>query len=236
MITSVSNAASYVSGAVSPGENIVIFGSGIGPATLTLGTLSNNAFTTTVGNTQVFFDNIPAPIIYARTDQTSVMVPYGVAGRTTTNIRIVYTGVQSDAIPYNVVAAAPGIYTANSSGTGQGAILNQNFSVNSSANPAAKGSVVTIYLTGEGTTSPAGVDGRIAPADGSGLFKPLLPVTATIGGENVTVEYYGTAPGIVYGVMQVNLRIPANAASGNLPVVVRVGVNGTQPNVTVAVQ
>jgi uncharacterized protein (TIGR03437 family) len=236
VITSVSNAASYVSGAVSPGENIVIFGNGIGPATLTLGTLTNNAFVTTVGNTQVFFDNIPAPIIYARTDQTSVMVPYGIAGRTTTNIRIVYTGVQSDSIPYNVVAAAPGIYTANSSGSGQGAILNQNFSVNSSANPAAKGSVVTIYLTGEGTTSPAGVDGRIAPVDGSGLFRPLLPVTATIGGQPATVEYFGTAPGIVYGVMQANLRIGANAATGNLAVVINVGVNSTQPNVTVAVQ
>ena len=236
VITSVANAASYVSGAVSPGENIVIFGNGIGPATLTLGTVTGNAFPTTVGNTQVFFDNVPAPILYARADQTSVMVPYGVSGRTTTNMRIVYSGVQSDVIPYNVAAATPGIYTANSSGSGQGAILNQDFSVNSSAIPAAKNSVVTIYLTGEGTTSPASVDGRVAPIDGSGLFKPLLPVTATIGGEAVTVEYFGTAPGIVYGVMQVNLRIPANAASGNLPVVVRVGVNATQPNVTVAVQ
>jgi uncharacterized protein (TIGR03437 family) len=164
------------------------------------------------------------------------MVPYGVAGRATTNIRVVYSGVQSDTIAYNVVAATPGIYTANASGSGQGAILNQDFTVNAAARPAAKGSVVTIYLTGEGVTSPASVDGRIAPIDGSGLFKPLLPVTATIGGQAATVEYYGTAPGIVYGVMQVNLRIPANAATGNLAVSIGVGSNTTQPNVTVAVQ
>lgn len=236
VINSVANAASYVSGAVSPGENIVIFGTGIGPATLTTATLSNNAFPTTVGNTQVFFDNIAAPIIYARADQTSVMVPYGVAGRTTTSIRIVYSGVQSDAIPYNVLAAAPGVYTANASGTGQGAILNQDYSVNAAARPAAKGSVVTVYLTGEGVTSPASTDGRIAPVDGTGLFKPVLPVTATIGGQAATVEYYGTAPGIVYGVMQVNLRIAADSASGNLPVVISVGSNNTQASVTVAVQ
>jgi uncharacterized protein (TIGR03437 family) len=236
VINSVGNAASYVAGAVSPGENIVLFGSGIGPATLTAATLSNNSFPTTLGSTQVFFDNIAAPIIYARADQTSVMVPYGVAGRATTNIRVVYSGVQSDTIAYNVVAATPGIYTANASGSGQGAILNQDFTVNAAARPAAKGSVVTIYLTGEGVTSPASVDGRIAPIDGSGLFKPLLPVTATIGGQAATVEYYGTAPGIVYGVMQVNLRIPANAATGNLAVSIGVGSNTTQPNVTVAVQ
>jgi len=63
-------------------------------------------------------DSIAAPIIYASAGQTSVMVPYGVSGRTTTNIRVVYSGVQSDAIPYNVVAAGPGVYTANSSGSG----------------------------------------------------------------------------------------------------------------------
>jgi uncharacterized protein (TIGR03437 family) len=108
--------------------------------------------------------------------------------------------------------------------------------VNGASKPAAKNSVVTVYLTGEGVTSPGGTDGRIAPIDGSGLYKPLLPVTATIGGQAATVEYYGTAPGILYGVMQVNLRIPANAASGDLPVAINVGPTSSQPNVTVAVQ
>jgi uncharacterized protein (TIGR03437 family) len=111
--------------------------------------------------------------------------------------------------------------------------------VNWASRQAAKNSFVTVYLTGEGATNaPAATnfDGRIAPIDGTGLYKPNLPVTATIGGQTATVEYYGTAPGIVYGVMQVNLRIPANAASGNLPVVVSVGANNSQSSVTVAVQ
>ena len=229
VFTAVANAASYVNGPVSPGENIVIFGTGLGPATLTLGHVTGNAFDTTLANTQVFFDNTPAPIIYTRADQTSVMVPYGVAGRATTSIRVVFSGVQSDPITYSVVNTAPGIYAANSAGSGQGAILNQDFSVNTAGSAAAKNSVVAVYMTGEGTTAPASGDGVVAPIDGTGLYKPILAVTATVGGVPATVEYYGSAPGIIYGVMQVNVRIPANAPSGaNVPIVVTVGGNSTQ--------
>jgi uncharacterized protein (TIGR03437 family) len=239
VIQSIANSASYASGAVSPGENIVIFGTGIGPATLTSATVTNNAFPTTVANTQVFFDSVAAPIIYTSAGQTSVMVPYGISGRATTNIRVVYSTVQSDAISYNVATAAPGVYTANSAGTGQGAILNQDYSYNGpagspNAKPAAKNSVVTLYVTGEGFTN--GSDGVIAPTNGSGLFKPSQTVTATVAGLPATVQYYGSAPGIVYGVMQVNVQIPANAPSGSQPVVLSVGTSNTQANVTVAVQ
>jgi uncharacterized protein (TIGR03437 family) len=239
VFTTVSNAASYTSGAISPGENIVIFGTGIGPATLAMGQVMNNAFTTQVGNTQVTFDGIAAPIIYASAGQTSVMVPYGVAGRPSTSIRIIYQGVQSDAITYNVTGSAPGIYTANASGSGPGAILNQDFSVNTAAKPAAIGSTIAVYMTGEGSTQPASSDGVIAPVNGTGLYKPILPVTATVGGLPATVAYYGSAPGIVYGVMQVNVTIPAGVTPGpSVPVVITVGTNQTQSGaapVTVAV-
>jgi uncharacterized protein (TIGR03437 family) len=238
--TSVANAASYVAGAVAPGENIVIFGSGLGPATLAMGHLTNNVYDTTVANTRVLFDNVPAPIIYTSAGQTSVMVPYGVAGRPTTNIVVEYQGVQSNPLPYSVTNSAPGIYTANASGSGQGAILNQDYSVNSAANRAAVNSVVAVYMTGEGTTQPASPDGAIAPVNGTGLNKPVLPVTATVNGVPATIEYYGSAPGIVYGVMQVNVRIPAGTPSGpNVPIVIRVGTNSTQSGtagVTVAIQ
>jgi uncharacterized protein (TIGR03437 family) len=240
VFTAVANAASYVNGPVSPGENIVIFGTGLGPATLTVGHVTGSAFDTTLANTQVFFDNTPAPIIYTRADQTSVMVPYGVAGRATTSIRVVFSGVQSDPITYSVVNAAPGIYAGNSAGSGQGAILNQDFSVNTAGSAAAKNSVVAVYMTGEGTTAPASGDGVVAPIDGTGLYKPIQAVTATVGGLPATVEYYGSAPGIIYGVMQVNVRIPANAPSGaNVPIVFTVGGNSTQTGssaITVAVQ
>jgi uncharacterized protein (TIGR03437 family) len=216
----------------------VIFGTGIGPATLVLGHVTNGVVDPSAGNTRVLFDGVAAPVIYASALQTSVMVPYGVAGRTSTNVQVEFLGVQSAAIPFNLLQATPGIYTLNQAGTGPGATLNQDgVTVNGPGTPAAKGSVVSIYMTGEGQTTPVGADGAIIPADGTGLKKPNLAVTATIGGVAATVTYAGSAPGIVSGVMQVNVQIPAGAASGGaVPLVITVGTTPCQSGVTVAVQ
>jgi uncharacterized protein (TIGR03437 family) len=238
VVNAIINAASGSTGGLSPGENVTIFGTGIGPATLVGLQLSNGAVVTSVGNTRVLFDGTPAPVIYASATQTSVMVPYGIAGRTSTNIQVEYLGVQSVAITYNVVATAPGIYSLNLSGTGPGATLNQDGrTVNGPATPAPKGSVVAVYMTGEGQTTPAGTNGTVTPSDGTGLKKPNLQVTASIGGVAATVLYAGAAPGLVSGVMQVNLQIPDGAASGNaLPLQITVGNTNTQAGITIAVQ
>jgi uncharacterized protein (TIGR03437 family) len=160
------------------------------------------------------------------------MVPYGVAGRASTAVQVSYLGVPSAAISYNVAATVPGIYTLNQAGSGQGAIENQDFSINGSSNPAAKGSVVSVYMTGEGITSPASVTGQLAVS----LNKPVLPVTATINGVAATVQYAGSAPGEVYGVMQVNVLIPASTPTGTQSIVITVGTTNTQTGVTVAVK
>jgi uncharacterized protein (TIGR03437 family) len=240
VVNSVANAANYSTGAVSPGENIVIFGSGVGPATLVNGLVVNNAFTTVAGSTRVLFDNTAAPIIYASSGQTSVMVPYGVAGRTTTSIVVEYFGVQSAPLTYSVAPAAPGIYTLNQQGTGPGAILNQDgLTVNGVNNPEKRGNVIAIYMTGEGQTTPQGADGVIIPAVASALKKPNLPVTVTVGGIDAPVQYAGSAPSLVSGVMQVNVTIPLTVPVGTQPVVVTVGTAKSQSGAsaaTVAIQ
>jgi uncharacterized protein (TIGR03437 family) len=243
---SITNAASYAAGVVSPGENIVIWGTSIGPATLTYGALtaSGSALSTIAGNTRVLFDGVPAPVVYALATQTSVMVPYEVAGRPTTSIVVEYQGVQSTPLIYSVQAAVPGIYTQNLQGFGPGAILNQNgVTVNGPGTLAPKGSVVSVYMTGEGQTSPAGVTGAIVPVNVPAPWKqPVLKATATIAGLPATVQYYGSAPGEISGVMQVNVQIPANAPSGALPIVITLtnpstGLSySTQAQVTVSVQ
>ena len=166
------------------------------------------------------------------------MVPYGVSGRTSTNVQVEYLGVQSAATSFNVVPSAPGIYSLNLSGTGPGATLNQDGkTVNGPSTPAPKGSVVSVFMTGEGQTTPIGTNGTVTPSDGSPLKKPNLQVTATIGGLPATVLYAGAAPGIVSGVMQVNLQIPAGAPSGGaVPLTITVGTTNTQAGITVAVQ
>ena len=73
-----------------------------------------------------------------------------------------------------MAVAAPALFSANSSGKGNGAILNQDNTPNSPANPAEKGSVVVLFGTGEGQTNPRGVDGRIAmgATDAAGSEEP----------------------------------------------------------------
>lgn len=238
VLVAVKNAASYVAGAVSPGENIVIGGTGIGPATLAGAQLtSTGQLSTNVGNTQVLFDGTPAPIVYASATQTSVMVPYEIAGRSVTNIQVVYSNIPSAALAYNVVQAVPGIYSQNLQGFGPGVILNSNnVTVNGPNTPAAKGSEVVIYMTGEGVTIPSSTTGAVAGTPGNPANKPAQTVTATVGGLPATVVYAASAPGIVYGVMQVNINIPANAPTGALPLVINIGNTATQAGITVAVQ
>jgi uncharacterized protein (TIGR03437 family) len=235
-VNAIANAASYGLGAFAPGENIVIFGSNIGPPQLTGGTVTNGVVDTSLAATRVLFDGIPGPIIYALSTQTSVMVPYELAGRSTVSVVVEYQGVQSPSVPYSLALAAPGIYSQNAEGVGPGAILNQDYSINLPSKPAAKGSVVAVYMTGEGYT-PGAVDGAIATA----TLSPVLPVTATVGGIPATVRYAGTSPGIVTGATQVNVLIPANAPSGAaVPIVITVGTGtaaaSTQTGITLAVQ
>jgi uncharacterized protein (TIGR03437 family) len=131
------------------------------------------------------------------------------------NVTVEYKGVASTAVALNVSAAAPSIFTFNAAG--QGAILNLGVSPNSPANPAARGSLVAMFGTGEGQTDPPGVTGLIA--NGPKIQAPLLRVGITVGGITVggipaAIAYAGGAPQLVAGLFQVNFQIPDGAPSG----------------------
>jgi uncharacterized protein (TIGR03437 family) len=186
----------------------------------------------------VTFDGIPAPVIYTSSVVASVMVPYEIAGRVSTVMVVSYNGAASTPLQLRVVDTAPGIYTLTQNGSGQGAILDENGTVNSPANPEVSGHFIQIYGTGEGQTSPPGVDGRIS-ASQLPLPQPNLPVTVAIGGIEVPasdISYAGEAPSNVSGVIQVNARIPQGVGSGAVSVVIRVGGVPSQANVTVSVR
>jgi uncharacterized protein (TIGR03437 family) len=92
---------------------------------------------------------------------------------------------------------------------------------------------VLIFASGEGQTSPPGVDGKLAVVP---LPTPLLAVEVTIGGQRAIVDYVGGAPGLVAGVVQINVRIPENVTPGNaVPIVVRFGTYISPDNVTLAI-
>jgi uncharacterized protein (TIGR03437 family) len=230
------NAASFQpgpnGGAVAPGEIISIFGAGIGPSHPASGyDAQSNTFATSVAGTQVFFDGTPAPIIYASSTQTSLVVPYEVASQSAgaTQVTISYQTVQSTPVTLSVAGNVPGIFALLANGVGQAAALNQDFSVNSSSNPEKPGNVVQVFLTVGG--DKGGVDGALAT---TAVYEAIPFVT--IGGQYAHVIYAGPSPGSVWGLTQVDVVIPTTVQQGgDVPLVINYSGISAQPGVTIAV-
>jgi uncharacterized protein (TIGR03437 family) len=232
-LDAVVDAASYQSGTVSPGEIVALFGTGMGPAQLAGGMLtSENQFSAAVAGVTVLFDGIPAPLIYVSAGQIAAVVPYEMGGAAT-QVEVEYQGNTSVALAVPVAASTPGIFSADASGAGQAAALNQDYSLNSQSKPAAAGSTIVLFATGAGFSNPSEIDGSLAA---SPFPTPLLPVSLTIGGVAAEVEYAGAAPGEIAGLLQINAKIPAALSVGPQPVVLTVGAISSQSNLTISVQ
>ena len=233
------NAADYSGGRISPGEIVVLFPSHVGPAVLTGAMLdADGRVTTSLGETRVFFDDIAAPMVYSMSGQVSAIVPYEVANHSTTQVVVEYQGVRSAPVTLPVVESAPALFTLDSSGNGQAAMLNETGCCNSARNPAARGAIAVLYATGEGETIPPGIDGSISVYPRIADYPvPKLPVQVTVGGEPAGIIYAGEAPHMAKGSLQVNFRVPANAPLGDaVPVVLTVGSSRSRDGVTMAVR
>ncbi len=240
-VAGVTSAASFAVGPVSPGEIVSVFGSNLGPAPPGVGMQLNSAgtaLTTSLGGTQVFFDDVPAALTYAGAGQVNGVVPYGVAGKPTTQLTVAYQGGTSAPVTLNVQAATPAVFSLDFQGEGNGAILNQDNSLNGKSKPAARGSVVQIFLTGGGVTNPASTDGWITTLiDGQWPLLTAQPVTVTIGGvASPQINYSGGAPGAVAGLTQINAVVPDSVTPGSaLPLVIGIGSWQSQSGITIAV-
>jgi uncharacterized protein (TIGR03437 family) len=235
-VRSIVNAASLAPSVAVPGLIATIFGADLGPATPVSAQVTPQGFIdTTLGGVRVLFDGIPAPILYASATQVNVVVPYEIAGRFSTRMRVEARNQNSPDVELRVADTAPGVFTTSGSGSGQGAVLNQNGTVNGAGNPEQRGNVIVIYATGHGQTTPQGTTGRVMPSND--LRRVVAPVVVRIGGREAEVFYAGSAPGLVSGALQINARIPADAATGsNVPVEVQIGNAVSQTGVTVAIQ
>ena len=238
VINAVVNAASYSAGPVAPGEMVVIFGSSMGPPGLvTLQLDKNGNAASALSGVQVLFTSpstisIASPLVYVSASQIAAMVPYSLAGAQSTTVWVFYGTTYSSPFPIAVAQAAPGIFSSDASGKGQGAIANSDGSLNSSSKPAAPGSYVTFYLTGMGQTTPPGSDGSLATTAAT----LSSPVSVQIGGQPAQLLYAGAAPGNVDGFAQINAVIPTNLPSGgSLPLVVQMGGVSSQSGLTIAV-
>jgi uncharacterized protein (TIGR03437 family) len=248
MPASVTSSASNVAeNAIAPGELITIKGTQLGPSTaVSFKVNAQGSVDSTLGGVQVLFDNNPGTPIYVSATQINVIVPYEIAGRAFTNIVVVYQTQRSSPIQQVVANVAPGIFTLNQTGQGQGAVVNQNGTINGPpggvatpggvvpTTPASAGTVIAVYATGGGQTDPASATGSVAPTTS---LRPLpVPVSVTIGGQPAIVTFAGSAPGLVSGVLQVNCQVPPNITGNNLPLVLTINGAPTTMGVTVAVQ
>ncbi len=177
---------------------------------------------------QVLLNNMRAQVLFASNTQINFVVPTGLDTSGNASVQVVCNGVTSRTGTLALSPANPAIFTLTENGTGQGAVLNLNYSLNGPQAPARPGSSIFVYGTGFGDLNPAGADG---------LQHLTLPVTATIGTVPAQVTYAGQAPGYTAGLQQINILIPENAPVGSA-VALQLMVNGvsTQSSVTIAVQ
>ena len=229
-ISALENAASGLLGVLAPGEILTFYGSNLGPTQLVSAIVgANGLLPTTLAGVSVLIGGEPIPLLYVSATQVAGIAPMSVSGAPT--VQISYQGALSPANPAAVTPAFPGLFTADASGHGQGAILNQDGSVNSVSHAAALGSVISLFCSGCGATNPPGTDGAIAAS-----LAPLTnPCVVTIGNQLAQVLYAGAAPGLVNGAIQINATIPSGVSGDAVLVSISIGNLPPSPSVTVAV-
>jgi uncharacterized protein (TIGR03437 family) len=215
--TALVNAASLQPGPVAPGSLISIFGSNLAPATAPAGP---PPLPKSLGGVAVSINGTPCPLLFVGPNQINAQVPLEV--NTGPAIAVLQLPqMPQSAIGLSIAQAAPGIFM---NGQNQAAVQNADGSLNGPANPAGAGSVISVYLTGQGPVSPAVATG--APAPANPLASPVYPVAVTFGGRDGVVTAAALSPGSA-GVLQVSVRVPA-IRTGSYGLVVK--VNGVPSN------
>jgi len=232
VVGAVTNAAGNTTGAIAPGELLVIYGTGLGPASVAVNPPTNGQYSTTVGGTTVYLNGKALPILYSYATQASVIVPFGLTG-SSASLYVAYNGQATAPVTVPIAAAAPALFTTDFSGKGQVAAINEGnpATINSAAHPANAGQFVELYATGGGPTSPASQDAAIA----TGPYNLTQTTNVTIGGKTAVVAYAGSAPGSPNGVVQINVQIPAGLPAGPAAVLVQIGAATSPAGATIAV-
>ncbi len=225
------NAASGIGGSVAPGEFLTIYGVGVGPVR----PMTSSSLDKVIGSTKAYFNGVEAFLTYVSSTQINALVPHGVAGSATAELQVEYRSIRSNKVILPVAAAAPGIFTVDSSGTGRAVAVNENGSFNTVDNPAQRGSIVAFWATGAGQTDPSGVDGAQPSAP---VFpRPLLPVSVAIGGVVVPPEDVKFVGLIYAGITQINVKVPTEIPSGGMvDLLLTIGSASSRKGVTIAIR
>jgi uncharacterized protein (TIGR03437 family) len=162
----------------------------------------------------------------------NIQIPWELAGQSQATLIPMAWGETGAVQTVSLGPFSPGIFTMNAQGFGQGAIQDTSYRLVDSSNPAAAGSLVSIYCTGLGAVTDQPPTG--APAPVTPLAETTTKPTVVIGGAPASVQFSGLAPGLV-GAYQVNAVVPSSSATGDaVPVTISIG-GITSNTVTIAV-
>jgi uncharacterized protein (TIGR03437 family) len=230
-VSCVASAASRDGAAIAPGEIVDIFGNGIGPPNVVSASTASGLIPTSLGGVQVMFGDFPAPLLLADPNRIRAIVPFE-TGPAVPNVsyplevQILSSFAPVQPFATTLVSLTASVFTAEGKPTGQALMINQDGTPNSAANPAAQGSIVTIYATGLNNTDPPLVTGAIAAAAAPLALSSHISVTVG------KIVYAGAAPGFPAGLTQINIQLPPDGPRGAVPLYLMLpGFNGSQPGV-----
>ena len=210
---------------VAPGEVLELYGENLGP-------LNGIAFAfdpatgklpVSGPGVAVTVNGAPAPLYYAQAGQINLQVPYEIATAAEATVQVTVNGQAREPRRFPVVAANPRLYPV---------VLNQDGTLNSAENPAAPGSVIVTFATGQGLTQPPSASGA-KPSNGV-YPEPAAEVSLTIGGQPAQLLFRGQAPGTA-GVMQINAVVPGGIVSP-AAIALKVGAGQSPAGLTVFVR
>jgi uncharacterized protein (TIGR03437 family) len=228
----VMNAASLRTGPIAPGMILALFAAGITPARAAQAELTDGRLPFALGGYQVRIDGSPASLFYTGPGQINAEAPRGLTAKADALVEVVQAGKTIAAAHVEVRSAAPALFTMGQ-GVGQAVVVNQDGTLNSEERPAARGSIVTLFGTGDGETEPLGIDG--VPS-GNPPPRPIQAVQVQVGTAMGEVLFAGRAPGFV-GLFQVNVQLPGVfTPPGVRALTVSVGRVTSQPGVTIVVK
>jgi uncharacterized protein (TIGR03437 family) len=220
--TAAAAAPSSESSSVTPGEFITLTGFGIGPDTgIPYQADAQNQIPLALAGVQVLFDGKPAPVLYAQSRQINTQAPVELSGQTQTNITVLFNQTMMGSITVPVSDyGSPGIFRLQPGASAQAAAVNQDGRLNGPGNPAARGSVVSVFGTGFGLVDPTCKTGALNPAGAANLADGLVVLIADDSPPGVPVvfappAYAGNAPGQPCGVVQINVNVPDSLSPGS---------------------
>ena len=202
-------ASNAVGPGIAPGELLMIAGAGLGPAQgIAAAPNAAGQYPTSLGGVQVLFNSKPAPLLFVQANEIHTVAPFSLPEISVVQVQYGAQSVPLLDVPFSTVA--PGIFTVN----GQGAIIDQDGTVNTPANPARLGSIVSVYATGTGSLKTPLADGQLAPIPPPYILTQIASPQVTFAGLAGTTVWSGSAPGLVAGVTQINVQLPAALPSG----------------------